>query len=97
MKRSWTLIALLLILLLTSTRARAQSTPVVRAVLFYSPSCGHCQLVINDTILPLMQKYGDSLQVLSLDVTSEQNWNYFVETVKFFGSGIRRCALPPDR
>ena len=85
MKRSWTLIALLLILLLASTPVRAQSTPVVRAVLFYSPDCGHCQLVINDTILPLTQKYGDSLQVLSLDVTSEQNWNYFVETVKFFG------------
>ncbi len=85
MKRFWTLIALLLILLLTSTPTRAQSTPVVRAVLFFSPDCGHCQLVINDTILPLTQKYGDSLQVLSLDVTLEQNWNYFVETVKFFG------------
>lgn len=85
MKRPWTLITLLLILLLTSTRARAQSTPVVRAVLFFSPSCGHCELVINDTLIPLTQKYGDSLQVLSLDVTLEQNWNYFVETVQFFG------------
>lgn len=30
--------------------------PIVRAVLFYSPVCGHCQRVIQETLLPLIDQ-----------------------------------------
>lgn len=42
-------------------RAQAES-PVVHAVLFYSPICGHCEYVINNTLLPLIEKHGGHLQ-----------------------------------
>jgi len=47
--------------MVSTTSAQAQTTPVVHAVLFYSPTCPHCHLVINDTLLPLLEKYGDQL------------------------------------
>ena len=43
--------------------------PVVRAVLFYSPSCGHCQYVIEEVLPPLFETYGDQLQIIGIDVT----------------------------
>jgi len=42
---------------------------VVRAVLFYSPSCGHCHLVINEVLPPLFEKYGDQLDIVGIDIT----------------------------
>jgi hypothetical protein len=45
------------------TSAHAQTDPpTVRAVLFYSPTCGHCEYVITNTLLPMIEKYGDQLQ-----------------------------------
>ncbi len=51
--------------------AAAQTTgePVVRAVLFYSPTCPHCHTVINETLLPMMEQYGERLQVIGIDIT----------------------------
>ena len=42
---------------------------VVRAVLFYSPTCGHCHYVITEVLPPLFEKYGDQLQIVALDVS----------------------------
>ncbi len=50
--------------------AFAQDEPVVRALLFYSPTCPHCHKVLQDDLPPLVQKYGDQLQILLIDVTT---------------------------
>ncbi|MGD8632893.1 MAG: vitamin K epoxide reductase family protein [Anaerolineales bacterium] len=55
MKRSIILLTLTL-LLLAAMPVEAQ-TPIVRAVLFYSPFCGHCHKVINEDIPPLSAQY----------------------------------------
>lgn len=51
--------------------AAAQSTaePVVRAVLFYSPTCPHCHTVIEQTLLPMMEQYGDRLEIIGIDIS----------------------------
>ncbi len=64
----WTAAALLLALLIPSV-AFAQA-PVVRAVLFYSPTCPHCEVVITETLPPLFETYGDQLQIVGIDVTT---------------------------
>lgn len=46
--------------------------PVVRAVLFYSPSCPHCHQVITVDLPPLLEEYGDRLRIVLVDVTLEQ-------------------------
>lgn len=50
------LLLVLPLLLLAVVPALAQS-PVVRAVLFYSPFCGHCHKVINEDIPPLSEQH----------------------------------------
>jgi len=47
----------------------AADGPVVRAVLFFSPYCGHCQQVISEDLPPLFRKYGTRLEILGLDIT----------------------------
>jgi uncharacterized membrane protein/thiol-disulfide isomerase/thioredoxin len=58
--------------------------PVVRAVLFYSPTCGHCEYVIKNVLLPLVDQYGDQLQIFSVDVTQQQGQALFLSTLQKF-------------
>jgi len=77
------IVALLLNLLvspLTGTFAQTD-LPIVRAVLFYSPTCGHCEFVINETLTPLIEKYGEQLQINAIDVTQP------------FGQELHKSAL----
>lgn len=71
MKQLLVLTALLCVMALLSPVAGAQTDqgPVVRAVLFYSPTCPHCHTVINETLLPMMEQYGERLQVIGIDIS----------------------------
>jgi uncharacterized membrane protein len=64
--------------------ARAEQA-VVRAVLFYSPSCGHCHLVITETLLPMMDKYGEQLQIIGIDISTQDGNAIFSATLQAFG------------
>lgn len=52
-------------------QAAAEEPPVVRAVLFFSPTCGHCHKVMTETLPPLLDQYGDQLVILSIDITKQ--------------------------
>jgi uncharacterized membrane protein len=81
------LVAALLISLIIfpATIVHAQAEPpVVHAVLFYSPTCGHCELVINGTILPMIEKYGDQLQIIGIDVTQQEGQVFFMSAMQKF-------------
>ncbi|RPI85300.1 MAG: vitamin K epoxide reductase [Chloroflexi bacterium] len=65
-------ILILAFLLASSIFMTAQAAdPTVRAVMFYSPSCGHCHIVLEEVIPPLQEKYGEQLQILLVNVTTE--------------------------
>ena len=70
-----------------SPRYSAQTPPpqaVVHAVLFYSPACGHCQMVINNTLLPLIDQYGDQLSMVGIDVTTSSGSALFSAALQYF-------------
>jgi len=52
-------------------------TPIVRAVLFYSPTCGHCEMVIRETLPPLIEHYGEQLYIIGVDTTKPQGQDLF--------------------
>lgn len=56
----------------------------VRAVLFYSPTCPHCEYVMEETLPPLHEKYGQRLQVLKMDVTQPAGQGLFLAAIKKF-------------
>jgi uncharacterized membrane protein len=58
---------------------------VVRAVLFYSPSCGHCEYVITQVLPPLFEQYGDQLQLLGIDVSQIGGQQLFMAALAYFG------------
>jgi uncharacterized membrane protein len=45
--------------------------PVVHAVLFHSPSCSHCKIVIEEILPPLQEKYGSQLVILMVDASTD--------------------------
>jgi uncharacterized membrane protein len=90
MSRSIRIVAVsLLIALLLPSVAFAQA-PVVRAVLFYSPSCSHCQHVIQDILPPLFETYGDQLQIVGIDVT-------VAEGSALYASAVDALGVPEDQ
>jgi uncharacterized membrane protein len=83
------IIAALLLGLLVPTAALAQA-PTVRAVLFYSPTCPHCEVVINETLPPLFDVYGDRLQIVGIDVTSPNGQTLYL-------AALEALAVPEDQ
>ncbi|HUE98076.1 MAG TPA: thioredoxin family protein [Anaerolineales bacterium] len=75
------------------TNAHAQTDPpVVRAVLFYSPTCGHCEYVSNETLAPMIENYGEQLEIIALDVTQPFGQDFFLSTLQKFG--LERSGVP---
>jgi uncharacterized membrane protein len=64
--------------------ARADE-PVVRAVIFYSPACGHCHRVMTQDLPPLVERYGDRLHIAAVDVEQDAGRSLFLATVERFG------------
>jgi uncharacterized membrane protein/thiol-disulfide isomerase/thioredoxin len=61
-----------------------ETKPVVDAVLFYSPTCGHCHFVITEVLPPLMEQYGDQLNIVGIDVTQATGHSLFIAALKYF-------------
>lgn len=57
MNRLLRILIVLAILVPITAPAAADDGSIVRAVLFYSPSCGHCHKVIQEDLPPLYEKY----------------------------------------
>ena len=84
---------LLVISMFFAHPVQAQTTDaVVYAVLFYSPSCGHCHYVIEEVLPPLFEKYGDQLQIAGVDVTQPEGQTLFLAALDKFG--VERGGVP---
>jgi len=85
-RRIYFVFILTLLLIISSTLpVQAQALPVVHAVLFYSPSCGHCHYVITETLPPLFEKYGEQFQIVGVDVTNPDGQTLFLSALQKFG------------
>jgi uncharacterized membrane protein len=83
-------VALTLILAAPAAAApERQGDAIVHAVLFYSPSCGHCQYVITEVLPPLLEQYGEQLHIVGVDVTNPA-------AQSLFGAAIDYYEVPED-
>lgn len=84
------LLAVMVAILLLVAPGRVHANDeVVRAVLFYSPSCGHCHKVITEDFPPLFEKYGDKLQVVGVN-TADAGGSVL------FDAAAEMCGIPPE-
>jgi uncharacterized membrane protein len=74
--------------------AQAQQ-PVVYAVLFFLPSCGHCHYVITESLPPLQDEYGEQLQVLYIDASQPEGRTLFYAACDTFDVPDDRCGYVP--
>jgi uncharacterized membrane protein len=86
------LLALILILILVAVplnQAGAQE-PVIHAVLFYSKDCSHCNEVMEEHLPPLVQKYGEQLEIVGVDVNHEVG-------LQMYQAMLDQYRVPDDR
>ncbi len=74
----------------STAAAQSAEVPVVRAVLFYSPNCPHCHIVINEVLLPMLEEYGDQLQVVGIDT-------YQAAGSQLYQAAIEQYQISPER
>lgn len=72
----------------------AASDPVVRAVLFFSPTCGHCEIVIQQDLPPLQARYGEQLIIARINVTEPAGQQLYQATVARFNVPDERLGVP---
>ncbi len=63
-------------------------------MLFYSPSCSHCEYVIQNTLPPLEQQYPNDLIIAKIDVTTPDGGALYQEMVKTFDLPDERLGVP---
>jgi len=84
MVRSARIAAVVVLAALVLPSVALAQAPVVRAVLFYSPACGHCQHVIEEVLPPLFETYGDQLQVIGIDISVAEGSDLYTSTIDAF-------------
>ena len=64
--------------------------PVVRAALFWSETCPHCHVILNETLPPLQEQYGHQLEVLTINVSDPAHYELWLGAMEAF-------QVPPER
>ena len=85
---------LTLLLVLLPTPLHAQDQIVVRAILFYSPNCGHCHKVIQQDLPPIVEKYDDQLQIVIVNTATQGGSELFAAASEWGGIPEGRRGVP---
>ncbi|MGQ9681432.1 MAG: hypothetical protein ACUVX9_02725 [Anaerolineae bacterium] len=88
-RQSLAIVLLLAALSLLPAMGRADE-PVVRAVLYYSETCPHCQAVLKEVLPPLQAQYGPRLDIRLVEISAPENYQALLEIESLHG-------VPPDK
>jgi len=93
--RNFVLICLVAILSFSPIADTAQAqSPVVHAVLFYSPTCGHCAQVIEQVLPELDRQFGSQLVIYGINTYTETGNALFSNYIDLFDVPDERQAVP---
>ena len=76
----------------TSVETAVMQPPVVRAVLFHSHICTFCRQIIEQDLPPVIQKFGQQLQILYVDVDTVEGERLYQAALEAFGMA-RECPV----
>ena len=67
---------------------------MVRAVMFWSRTCGHCEYVIKNVLPPLQTRYGRQLEILLIEIVSQEDVDRLFMTANAFGIENNSIGVP---
>lgn len=74
--RKWMTLALSVILILSAIPLVSAQEAIVHGVFFYSPTCPHCVQVIQNDWPKIQTEFGDQLQVIFINASSEEGGRF---------------------
>jgi cytochrome c biogenesis protein CcdA len=63
---------------------------VVRILLFHGPACPHCEIVIDDVLPGIQEKYGDQIEIRLLDISDPYNHGLLISLEE-------AAKIPPEK
>lgn len=85
---------LLALLFPVGAAGQAVEQPIVQCVLFYSPTCPHCHMVITELLIPMQEQYGEQLQIIGIDTSNPVGGSLYSQAVEHFGISQQRQGVP---
>jgi uncharacterized membrane protein/thiol-disulfide isomerase/thioredoxin len=79
---------------LVSPAGASQPTPLVRTILFFSPTCPHCHTVITESLPPLVERYGESLVIVAINIQSLEGQRLFQNAGRLYGIPPEQLGVP---
>lgn len=67
---------------------------MVRAVFFYSPTCPHCHTVYDNTLAPMMEQYGERLELIFLDITQSTGRHFYDVSGEAYNVPAQMMGVP---
>ena len=72
----------------------AAEGPVVRAVMFYSPSCPHCHQVITEVLPPLLELHGGQFEIIGVNTAETGGQTLYQAAIAAFSIPQERRGVP---
>lgn len=73
---------------------RFEESPVINVIYFYSYDCSHCQAVKNDLLAPMENEYGESLNILYIEISTAPNYELLISFEAAFGITADQRGIP---
>ncbi|MBN1582221.1 MAG: hypothetical protein JXA89_16065 [Anaerolineae bacterium] len=94
-KTAYFILSILLLILILAPAAQAQEkTDIIRAYLFYSPTCESCTQVRREVIPFLYQEYEQRLQILAIDISNKANYDWWLAIEEQYGVDSDTADVP---
>ena len=98
MKKAFLLLLFLSTLCWSTTQQvsaqQSDEDSVVRAVFFFSPTCPHCHDVIDNLLMPMIEEYGDRLQILAVNVSEDSGQALYQISIEHYQIPQNRLGVP---
>lgn len=78
----------------TPVALQRDSLPIVKAVLFWSNGCPHCQTVLQEALPPLQKEYGPQLHILLVELITLEDIDRFYQVGASLGLEKEQVQVP---
>jgi uncharacterized membrane protein len=72
----------------------AEMGPVVRAIMFWMETCGHCHYILEDVLPPLQEQYGEQFQILLVELVTTTEVDLLYQVAEEYGIPLEQVGVP---